>query len=258
MKIFDTHAHYDDEAFDEDRDSLIPRVHECGVEYIVNVGASIETTKTTLALADKYDFFYASVGVHPSDIKDLNEETYKWLSHQTGAPKVVAVGEIGLDYYWDKEPEVQENQRYWFRRQLDMARTAALPVIIHSREAAKDTYDIMCEEKAGDIGGVVHCYSYSKEMALDYVKMGFFIGVGGVVTFPKAKKLKETVEAIPLDNIVIETDCPYLAPVPNRGKRNFSMNLPYVVAEIAALKGVSEEEVAEITFNNAKKLYRLS
>ena len=136
MRIFDTHAHYDDDAFDEDRETLIPQIHEGGIEYIVNVGASIETTRSTLALASKYDYIYAAVGVHPSDIKDLNEETYKWLAEQTKQPGVVAVGEIGLDYYWDKEPEVQENQRTWFRRQLDMARKANLPVIIHSREAA--------------------------------------------------------------------------------------------------------------------------
>ncbi len=257
MKIFDTHAHYDDEAFDEDRDVLIPDLHKSGIEYIVNVGASLDTTKATLELAGKYDHIFASVGVHPSDITDLNEDTFAWLSEQTIAPKVVAVGEIGLDYYWDKEPEVQENQRLWFRRQLNMARAAGLPVIIHSREAAKDTFDIMKEEKAGEIGGVVHCYSYSPELAAEYVKMGFFIGVGGVVTFPKAKKLKETVAAVPIENIVTETDCPYLAPVPNRGKRNSSANIPHVIAEIAAIKGLSEEEVAAVTFENALRLYRM-
>lgn len=257
MKIFDTHAHYDDDAFDEDRDTLIPQLHESGIEYIVNVGASISTTRTTLELSQKYDFIYASVGVHPSDIGDLNDETFAWLSGQTKADKVVAVGEIGLDYYWDKEPDVQERQREWFKRQLDMARQAGLPVIIHSREAAKDTFDIMKEEKAGDLGGVVHCYSYSPEMAVEYVKMGLFIGVGGVVTFPKAKKLKETVAALSLDSIVIETDCPYLSPVPFRGKRNSSANLPHVVKEIASIKGISEDEVAEVTFANALRLYRM-
>ncbi len=255
MRIFDTHAHYDDEAFDEDREQLLPRIHGEGIEYIVNVGASLDTTKTTLELAAKYDYIYASVGVHPSDIKDLDEDSFSWLAGQTKAPKVVAVGEIGLDYYWDKEPDVQENQRYWFRRQLIMARTAGLPVIIHSREAAKDTFDIMKEMKAEEIGGVVHCYSYSPEMAVEYVKAGFFIGVGGVVTFPKAKKLKETVAAIPIENIVTETDCPYLAPVPYRGKRNSSDNLKYVIAEIAAIKGISEEEASAVTFENALRLY---
>lgn len=257
MRIFDTHAHYDDEAFDADREELLKDLPEAGIEYVVNVGASIKTTKTTLELSSKYDYIYAAVGVHPSDIADLNEESFSWLREQTGKPKVVAVGEIGLDYYWDKEPEVQASQQVWFKRQLDLAREAGLPVIIHSRDAAKDTFDIMKEMDAGSIGGVVHCYSYSPELAAEYVKMGLFIGVGGVVTFSKAKKLKETLEAIPMDNIVIETDCPYLAPTPHRGKRNSSLNLTYVLAEIASIKGISEEEAAEITFANAKRLYRM-
>lgn len=257
MRIFDTHAHYDDEAFDTDREELLKALPGSGIEYVVNVGASIATTRSTLELSSKYDYIYAAVGVHPSDIADLNEESFSWLKEQTVGQKVVAVGEIGLDYYWDKEPEVQAAQQVWFKRQLDLAREAGLPVIIHSRDAAKDTFDIMKEMDAGSIGGVVHCYSYSPELAAEYVKMGLFIGVGGVVTFTKAKKLKETVAAIPMDNIVIETDCPYLAPVPYRGKRNSSLNLPLVLAEIASIKGISEEEAADITFANAMRLYRL-
>lgn len=257
MRIFDTHAHYDDEAFDTDREELLKALPGSGIEYVVNVGASIATTRSTLELSSKYDYIYAAVGVHPSDIADLNEESFSWLKEQTHRQKVVAVGEIGLDYYWDKEPEVQAAQQVWFKRQLDLAREAGLPVIIHSRDAAKDTFDIMKEMDAGSIGGVVHCYSYSPELAAEYVKMGLFIGVGGVVTFTKAKKLKETVAAIPMDNIVIETDCPYLAPVPYRGKRNSSLNLPLVLAEIASIKGISEEEAADITFANAKRLYRM-
>lgn len=257
MRIFDTHAHYDDEAFDTDREELLKALPGLGIEYVVNVGASIATTRSTLELSSKYDYIYAAVGVHPSDIADLNEESFSWLKEQTVRQKVVAVGEIGLDYYWDKEPEVQAAQQVWFKRQLDLAREAGLPVIIHSRDAAKDTFDIMKEMDAGSIGGVVHCYSYSPELAAEYVKMGLFIGVGGVVTFTKAKKLKETVAAIPMDNIVIETDCPYLAPVPYRGKRNSSLNLPLVLAEIASIKGISEEEAADITFANAMRLYRL-
>jgi len=257
MRIFDTHAHYDDEAFDTDREELLKALPGSGIEYVVNVGASIATTRSTLELSSKYDYIYAAVGVHPSDIADLNEESFSWLKEQTHRQKVVAVGEIGLDYYWDKELEVQAAQQVWFKRQLDLARDAGLPVIIHSRDAAKDTFDIMKEMDAGSIGGVVHCYSYSPEMAVEYVKMGLFIGVGGVVTFTKAKKLKETVAAIPMDNIVIETDCPYLAPVPYRGKRNSSLNLPLVLAEIASIKGISEEEAADITFANAMRLYRL-
>jgi len=257
MRIFDTHAHYDDEAFETDREELLKALPGSGIEYVVNVGASIATTRSTLELSSKYDYIYAAVGVHPSDIADLNEESFSWLKEQTHRQKVVAVGEIGLDYYWDKEAEVQAAQQVWFKRQLSLAREAGLPVIIHSRDAAKDTFDIMKEMDAGSIGGVVHCYSYSPELAAEYVKMGLFIGVGGVVTFTKAKKLKETVAAIPMDNIVIETDCPYLAPVPYRGKRNSSLNLPLVLAEIASIKGISEEEAADITFANAMRLYRL-
>lgn len=255
--MFETHAHFDDEKFDVDREELLASLPANNIDYVVNVGASIETTKKTIELSKKYDFIYAAVGVHPSDISDLNEDTFFWLREQTKYEKTVAVGEIGLDYYWDKEPEVQKNQRYWFKRQLELAREVNLPVIIHSRDAAKDTLDIMSEMKAGEIGGVVHCFSYSKEMALEYVKMGMYIGVGGVVTFKNAKKLKEAVEAIPMESILLETDCPYLTPEPNRGKRNSSLYLPYVVKEIANIKGISEEEVINITTQNAKKMYNI-
>jgi len=187
--IFETHAHYDDNRFKDDRDETIKRVHEKGVAPIINVGASIGSTMTTMELAKKYDFIYAAVGVHPSDIADLNEETFAWLREQTAWERTVAVGEIGLDYYWDKEPNVQENQRYWFKRQLELAAEASLPVIIHSRDAAQDTMEIMTEAAKKNIRGVIHCYSYSPEMALEYVKLGYYIGVGGVVTFKNAKKL---------------------------------------------------------------------
>ena len=220
--IFETHAHYDDERFEEDRDALITSMPGRGVGAIINVGASIESTKTTLALSEKYPFVYAAVGVHPSDISGLNEETFAWLKEQTKKEKVAAVGEIGLDYYWDKEPEVQKQQRYWFAEQMKMAREASLPVIIHSRDAAADTMEVMKSVHAEEIPGVIHCYSYSKEMAQEFIKMGYYIGVGGVVTFKNAKKLKETVQEIPLDRILLETDCPYMAPEPHRGERNDS------------------------------------
>ena len=254
--IFETHAHYDDDSFDADRDALIASMPGRGIGRIINVGASIETTKTTLALAKQYDFVYAAVGVHPSDISGLDEETYAWLSEQTKWSKTVAVGEIGLDYYWDKEPEVQKAQRYWFGRQLELAREAKLPVIIHSRDAAADTMEVMKSVHAEEIPGVIHCYSYSKEMAAEFVKMGYYIGVGGVVTFKNAKKLKETVEAIPLERILLETDCPYMAPEPYRGSRNDSSNIPYVIAKIAELKGITKEEVERVTEENARKLFQ--
>ena len=255
--IFETHAHYDDESFDEDREQLLCSLPEQGIGRVINVGASIETTKTTLALAAKYDFIYAAVGVHPSDIDGLNEETYAWLKQQAALPKTVAIGEIGLDYYWDKEPEVQKAQRYWFKRQLELARETKLPVIIHSRDAAADTREVMRDAHAEEIPGVIHCYSYSKEMAQEFIRMGYYIGVGGVVTFKNAKKLKETVESIPLERILLETDCPYMAPEPYRGTRNDSSNIPYVIAKIAELKGITAEEVEHVTEQNARKLFSL-
>lgn len=255
MEIFDTHAHYDDEAFDEDREALLESLPRQGIARVVNVGASLASCKSTLELMEKYNYIYGAIGVHPSETAELEEENFKWLEEWCRHEKCVAVGEIGLDYYWD-EPE-RDIQKKWFVRQLDLARRIQLPVIIHSRDAAKDTADIMTAEKAGDIGGVIHCYSYSREMARAFLNMGFYFGIGGVLTFKNARVLKEAVEYIPMDRIVLETDCPYLAPVPNRGKRNSSLNLPYVVTAMAEIKGISEEEVRRITWENGLKLYRM-
>lgn len=254
--IFETHAHYDDAQFDGDRDALIASLPEKGIGRVINVGSSIETTRTSRMLAEKYEYVYMAAGVHPSDIDCLNEETFAWLKEQTNWEKTVAIGEIGLDYYWEKEAGVRTEQQYWFGRQMELAREAALPVIIHSRDAAEDTIKLMQEWKAQEIPGVIHCYSYSPEQAKEYVKMGYFIGVGGVVTFKNAKKLKETVETIPLTSILLETDCPYMAPEPHRGTRNDSTNIPYVVAQIAQLKGVTEQEVMDVTWQNAKNLFQ--
>lgn len=253
--IFETHAHYDDDKFTEDRDELILAVHESGVHPIINVGASIHSTQTTLELAKHYPFIYAAVGVHPSDVADLNEDTFAWLKEQTTYAKTVAVGEIGLDYYWDKEADVQEKQRYWFGRQLQLAREANLPVIIHSRDAAADTLQVMRDNHAETIPGVIHCYSYSPELAQEFVRMGYYIGVGGVVTFKNAKKLVETVQTIPMERILLETDSPYMAPEPHRGTRNDSRNIPYVIAKIAELKEITPQEVERITEENAYRLF---
>lgn len=253
--IFETHAHYDDDKFTEDRDELILAVHESGVHPIINVGASIHSTQTTLELAKHYPFIYAAVGVHPSDVADLNEDTFAWLKEQTTYAKTVAVGEIGLDYYWDKEADVQEKQRYWFGRQLQLAREADLPVIIHSRDAAADTLQVMRDNHAETIPGVIHCYSYSPELAQEFVRMGYYIGVGGVVTFKNAKKLVETVQTIPMERILLETDSPYMAPEPHRGTRNDSRNIPYVIAKIAELNGITPQEVERITEENAYRLF---
>lgn len=253
--IFETHAHYDDEAFDEDRETLLQSMQENGIGTIVNVGASLQSTKATIELMGKYPFIYGAAGVHPSETAELNEENFAWLQEVSRLDKIVAIGEIGLDYYWE-EP-AHEIQKYWFERQLDLAGKVHKPVIIHSRDAAQDTLEIMQKKRAEDIGGVIHCYSYSPEMAMLYVKMGFYIGIGGVVTFKNGKKMKEVVEAVPLERILLETDSPYLAPEPNRGKRNSSLNLSYIARQIAEIKGISYEEVIAQTEENAKKMYRL-
>ena len=253
--IFETHAHYDDEAFDGDREELIASMRQNGIEYIVNVGSSLKSTAQSIELAKKYPFIYAAAGVHPSETDELNEENFKWLRGQCLEKKVAAVGEIGLDYHWDTPS--RDTQKYWFERQLDLAREIKKPVIIHSRDAAKDTYDIMRSKDAAQIGGIVHCYSYSAELALEFVKMGFYIGIGGVVTFKNGKKMKEVVEAVPLERILLETDSPYLAPEPNRGKRNSSLNLPYIAQKIAEIKGMPYDDIVNATFENARKAYKL-
>lgn len=252
--IFDTHAHYDDEAFDEDRDSLLEELPKQGIAKVVNVGASLSSCKAARRLAERYDYIYCALGVHPSDTAELTEESFEWLRKQCDYEKCVAVGEIGLDYYWD-EPD-RDIQKKWFVRQLRLARECKKPVVIHSRDAAKDTVDIMTAEKCQEIGGVIHCYSYTKETARAFLDMGFYIGIGGVLTFKNARKLVETAEYVPMDRIVLETDCPYLAPVPNRGKRNSSLNIPYVIEALAHIKGITEEEVRQTAWRNAHDLYR--
>ena len=251
--IFDTHAHYDDEAFDEDRESIIEELKTSNVGKIVNVGANLSSSLRSVDLANKYDFFYAAVGVHPDDAAEIDDEGLNRLREMAANEKVVAVGEIGLDYYWNKESA--DIQKKAFLAQIELAKELSLPIIVHSREAAKDTMDILASSDAAKTGGVVHCFSYSPEIALEAVKMGFYIGVGGVVTFKNAKKLKESVELIPMERILLETDCPYLAPDPFRGKRNSSLYLDYVVKEIASIKGIDEEKVIEITYKNALEMY---
>lgn len=253
--IFDTHAHYDSSQFDPDREELLASMAEQGVGTIVNVSASYESCFAVPEMAQQYPFMYAAVGVHPDEAGDLDEEAFSRLEAQLGQEKVVAVGEIGLDYYWDKESH--EVQKKWFARQLQLADKWKLPVLIHSREAAADTMEMIRAYGTG-LSGVIHCYSYSREMAEEYVKMGYYIGIGGVVTFKNARKLKEVAAEIPLTSILLETDCPYLAPVPYRGKRNHSGYLRYVAEEIARIKEISPEEVIRQTEENAKRMYGLA
>lgn len=253
--IIDTHAHYEDARFDEDRDALLRSMPEKGVGLIVDVGAGIQSTKDAVALSDAYDFVYAAVGIHPEDIDKMESRHIDWLEKLSAKEKVVAIGEIGLDYYYD-EPD-RELQKKWFAQQLQLAAGVKMPVIIHSRDAAQDTLQIMEEYCDWTQGGVIHCFSYAKEMAQIYLDKGFYLGIGGVVTFNNAKKLKEVVQMAPLERLVLETDAPYLTPVPNRGKRNSSLELIHVVEEIARLKEVTPEEVIRITEENARTLYRL-
>ncbi len=251
--IIDTHAHYDDEAFNEDRDELIKSLPENRIERVINVGATMAGTEASVKLADRYPHVYAAVGVHPDNADEITDESLARIEELTHNPKVVAIGEIGLDYYWDNV--ARSLQQEAFRKQIRLAAKVNLPIIIHYREAAKDTLDIMAEEKIGEIGGVMHCYSYSKETAEIVNKFGFYFGIGGVSTFKNAKKLIEALEVMPMDRILLETDCPYLAPVPFRGKRNSSLMLTYVVEKLAEVKGISGEEIEKVTYENALRLF---
>lgn len=256
--FFDSHAHYDDKRFDEDRDRLLSEMPENKVDYIVNAAADITSSNEGIELASKYPFIYTAVGVHPHSVdelkkEDAGQEVLGILEDLANKPKVVAIGEIGLDYYYEHSP--REIQRIWFDRQMALAKKMDLPIIIHSRDAAKETFDMI--KASGVKKGVIHCYSGSAEMAMEYTRMGFYIGIGGTVTFKNARRPVEVVEAIPLESIVIETDSPYLTPVPHRGKRNDSTYLSHVAQKIAEIKDISIEEVARVTMENAKSLFRI-
>lgn len=258
-RIFDTHAHYDDDAFAKDRQELFEKLPEEGIEKVVNIGTNLETSRFTVQMTEDYVFCYGTVGIHPSDVgeaeKDDGDEIAILATLAKENKKIVAIGEIGLDYHYDDLDK--DVQKKWFLRQMEMAKNLKLPIVVHSRDAAMDTVELMRQSHAEEIGGVIHCYSYSKEMAKSFLEMGFYIGIGGVVTFDNAKKIKEVVEYTPTDRIVLETDCPYLAPKPFRGKRNSSLLLPYVVETIAEIKGMSTGEICQKTWENAHSLYRI-
>lgn len=253
--IFDTHAHYDDDAFDTDREELLSSLSTAGIGAVVNIGASLSTTANSLALSEKYPWMYAAVGVHPYDIGELTEEGLRWLEEVSHRDKVVAVGEIGLDYHYENID--REAQKHWFEQQLLLAQRVDKPVIIHTRDAAQDTLDMMKSDSAKGLGGIIHCFPFGAEMAREYLNLGYYLGIGGVLTFKNGKKTKEAVAYAPLERIVLETDCPYLAPTPYRGKRNDSTLLKLVIEEVARIKGVSEAEVERVTWENARRVYRL-
>ncbi|MCM3671597.1 TatD family hydrolase [Mesobacillus maritimus] len=254
--LFDTHVHLNAEQFNDDLQEVIDRAQAEGVSRMVVVGFDRPTIKRAIELCETYDFLYASVGWHPVDAIDMTPEDLDWLRELSAHPKVVALGEMGLDYYWEKSPK--DVQKEVLRKQIQLAKEVKLPIIIHNRDATADIVEILKEEGAAEVGGIMHCYSGSVEIAKECVEMNFYISLGGPVTFKNAKKPKEVAEAIPLDRLLIETDCPYLAPHPNRGKRNEPAYVKLVAEQIAALKGITYEEVAEATTLNAKKLFDIN
>lgn len=253
-KIFDTHAHYDDEAFDNDREKVINEIEEKGVIGVLNCGASIEGARQSARLADKYKMFYAAVGIHPEHADELTEETLKELEELAKNPKVKAIGEIGLDYYWDENPS-KDVQKEAFRKQMKLAEKLELPVVIHDREAHQDTLEIIKEFPK--VIGVVHCFSGSVEFAKECVKLGYYIGITGVVTFKNARKLIEVCENISLDRLLVETDCPYMAPVPFRGKRNQSSYIEYMVEKLSEIKEIKAEDLNRVLLNNTERLFKV-
>lgn len=251
---FDTHTHYDDKRFDEDRHKILKDLKNHNVGYIVNIGADMPSSLKSIELSEIYDFIYATVGIHPHEAKTVNEEDYKILEDWLKKDKVVALGEIGLDYHYDFSP--REKQVEVFTKQLKICENIKKPVIIHSREASGEVFDII--KKSNVRKGVIHAYSGSLEMAKEYIKLGFHIGIGGVITFKNAKKLVEVVENIPLTRILIETDLPYLTPEPFRGKRNNSQYLKYIVDKISEIKQIPHQEIEKITFDNAVKFFHIN
>ncbi|MBQ1400559.1 MAG: TatD family hydrolase [Lachnospiraceae bacterium] len=253
--IFDTHIHWDDERFDEDRDALIAGLPAAGIGCTVNAGCSVASTEAGLALAARYPHVFMLAGIHPHDAAGTTDADLARIEEFAHAEKCVGVGEIGLDRHWpDADKEAQERV---FLAQLDIAKRLKMPVAIHSRDASEDTLRIM-QTEGRDLGGVIHCYSYSKETAEKYLEMGYFLGIGGVITYKNGRKLAEVVGYAPIEQLVLETDAPYLSPEPFRGKRNSSYQLPLVVKKIAEIKGLTEREVEDITWANACRMYRLS
>ena len=255
MRLFDTHAHINDHRFHDDRDEVIRRAQEAGVELILNAGACMESSACSIELAERYPSVYAAVGVHPHDAKDVREDDYRQLADWQQLPRVVAVGEIGLDYYYDHSP--RDVQKEVFIRQLDLARQLHKPVIIHDRDAHGDIMEIMKREGKG-LNGVFHCFSGSLEMMREVVKMGLYVSFAGPVTLKTAVNLKEVAAAVPLEKILVETDCPYLTPNPYRGRRNEPAYVRYVAEEVARLRGLETDALAEIALENGRRLFSIT
>lgn len=254
--LIDTHAHLDAKAFNSDREEVIARAFQSGVHRIVNIGFNRETIPTTLALAERYEQIYAVVGWHPQDAVTMQDGDLEWIAELTKLPKVVAIGEIGLDYYWDTSPK--DVQQRVFREQIRLAKTLRKPIIIHNRDAHADVVRILKEEQAAEVGGIMHCFSGSWETAKQCLDMNFHISFGGPVTFKNAVQPKEVLSRVPMDRLLLETDCPYLTPHPYRGKRNESSYVQYVASAAAEIKEVDYEEIISATYNNAKNLLGFS
>ncbi|MDP5276934.1 TatD family hydrolase [Chengkuizengella axinellae] len=253
--LIDTHVHLNAEQFNEDREQVIERAKSNGVSTMINVGFNRETIPETMQLAEKYDFIYAVVGWHPTDAIHMTPEDLGWIESLCSHDKVVAIGEIGLDYYWDTSPK--DIQQKVFREQIRLARKVKKPIVIHNRDAHQDVVDILTEENAAEVGGVMHCYSGSWEIAKKCLDMNFYISFGGPITFKNAKQPKEVLKKVPLDRLLIETDCPYLTPHPFRGKRNETAYVKYVAEAAAEIKEMSLEEIAQVTTNNAKICFQI-
>ncbi|MCY6959202.1 TatD family hydrolase [Clostridium brassicae] len=252
--IFDSHAHYDDESFNEDRESVIKELMKNGIVGVLNCGASAKGMRDSVKLAEKYDIFYAAVGIHPENAYEFTDEVIDEIKKFAKEDKVKAIGEIGLDYYWEENPP-KDVQKKAFRKQMEIAKELNLPVIIHDREAHKDTLEIMKEFP--EVKGVVHCFSGSVEFARECLRLGYYIGFTGVVTFKNARKILEVAGEVPLDRILVETDCPYMAPVPYRGKRNRSEYIEYIIEKIAEIKQISIEDIQHITIDNVKNMLNI-
>lgn len=253
--LFDSHCHLDDSRYDADRDAVLARAREAGVQYIVNPGADLQTSQNAVAMGAKYPHIYATVGIHPHDAKDLDDAALQLIAHLAKKPKVVAIGEIGLDFHYDLSP--RDVQRQGFIEQLRLAKQLGLPVVIHDREANQEVFETLRAEKAFETGVLMHCYSGSAELAKQYVKLGAVLSIAGPITFSNARKTVEVVEAIPLEHLLIETDGPYLTPIPYRGKRNEPAYVRFVAEKIAEIKGITTEEVGEQTCRNAMRFFRI-
>ncbi len=250
--IFDTHAHYTDKAFNDDRKNLLDSLKESGICGVVNCGFDIESSTSSIELSNKYDFIYAACGIHPEEVEKLPKDWLEQLKLLSQSKKCVAIGEIGLDYYWTKE--TKQMQIEVFEKQIVLAKELNLPIIVHDREAHGDTLDIIKKHRPK---GVLHCFSGSVEMAKEIVSLGMYVGLGGALTFKNARKAVEVAEYLPLDRLLLETDCPYMAPVPMRGKRNDSTLIPFVAEKLSEIKGISPQEVLDITASNAQKCFEL-